>query len=76
MAKTAYLELDLLDVGQREKEATINSSFTKVDEKSLRFLGEAALDPAAATVPLGSTYYNTTDSKLKVLLAGGWTNVA
>ena len=76
MAKTAYLELDLLDVGQREKEATINSALTKVDQKSLRFLGEAALDPATASIPLGSTYYNTTDSKLKVLLAAGWTNVA
>lgn len=76
MAKTAYLELDLLDVGQREKEATINSALNKVDQKSLRFLGEAALDPATTSVPLGSTYYNTTDSKLKVLLAGGWTNVA
>lgn len=76
MAKTAYLELDLLDVGQREKEATINNALNKVDQKSLRFLGSAALDPATTSVPLGSTYYNTTNSKLKVLLAGGWTNVA
>lgn len=76
MAKTAYLELDLLDVGQREKEATINTNFTAIDQKSLRFLGSSTTNPPTSGVPLGSTYFNTTDSKLRVLLAGGWTNVA
>lgn len=76
MATTTYLQLPLLDVGQREKEATINTALNSIDAKALRFLGSLSTNPATTGVPLGSTYYNTSDAKLKVLLAGGWTNVA
>jgi hypothetical protein len=76
MSTTSYLQLPLLDVGQREKEATINEAFTEIDTKSLRFLGSAASNPSITGIPLGSTYFNTADAKLKVLLTGGWTNVA
>lgn len=77
MATTAYLGLGLLDVGQKEKEATINQNSTLIDERSLRFLGDLASDPPTTSVPKGSTYYNTATSKLKVLRANNtWANAA
>lgn len=77
MATTAYLQLTLLEVGQKEKEVTINSALTAIDTKIPRYLGEAASDPATTGVPAGSTYFNTTSSKLKVLKSNStWANVA
>lgn len=62
-----------LTVGQKEKEVTINTNFAQVP----RYLGELTADPATAGVSAGSTYFNTTASKLKVLKGSGvWTNVA
>lgn len=77
MAQTTYLLLDLLEVGQKEKEASINSAFNKIDQKVPRFLGDLAADPATTGVPAGSTYFNTTSSKARILRANGaWANVA
>lgn len=74
---TANLNLTLLDVGQKEKEVTINDNFTKIDASVLRFLGDLASDPPTTGVKTGSTYYNTATSKLKVLRANNtWANAA
>lgn len=77
MATTTNLSLTLLEVGQKEKEVTINTALTDIDTKVVRYLGEAASDPAVLGVAPGSTYYNTTSSKLKVLKSNStWVNVA
>lgn len=76
MATTAYLGLELLDVGQKEKEASINQNSNLIEQKSLRFLGNLASDPSTTNVPKGSTYFNTTTSVLKVLDgANAWVTV-
>lgn len=77
MATTTQLGLTLLDVGQKEKEVTINQNFQIIDDKALRFLGDLASDPPTTGVPKGSTYYNTATSKLKVLRTNNtWANAA
>ena len=77
MAQTTYLLLDLLEVGQKEKETTINGNMTKLDQKVPRYLGDLAADPATTGVPAGSTYFNTGTGKLKVLRANNtWANAA
>lgn len=69
MATTSYLLLKLLEVGQKEKEATINENMNLIDNKVPRFLGDLATDPSTTGIPKGSTYFNTATSKLKVLRA-------
>ena len=76
MATTSYLLLKLLEVGQKEKETTINDNMTLIDQKVPRFLGDLASDPSTSGVPKGSTYFNTTSSKLKVLRANNTWAVA
>jgi hypothetical protein len=77
MATTTNIGLTLLDVGQKEKEATINTNMSLLDTKVLKYLGEATADPATTGVIAGSTYYNSTALKLKVLKSTGtWVNVA
>ena len=77
MAQTSYLQLDLLEVGQKEKETTINGNMTKLDQKVPRYLGDLASDPVTTGVPAGSTYFNTGTSKLRVLRANNtWAYVA
>ena len=67
MATTTNYELTLLEVGQKEKEVTINTNFTTLDAIP-KYLGDLTADPTVLTkVPVGSTYYNTTSSKLRVL---------
>lgn len=64
---------EMLEVGQGNKEQLINSNFTQVP----RYLGELAADPSVTEVAHGSTYFNTTISKLKVLRTNDvWVNVA
>ena len=80
MAATTNYALTLLEIGQKEKEITINTNFTTMDNTP-KYLGDLAADPAGVTTtPLGSTYYNTTASKLKVLRQKTpsviWSNVA
>ena len=76
MAQTSYLQLDLLEVGQKEKEATINGNMTKLDQKVPRYLGDLASDPTSPA-PAGSTYYNTATAKMRFLRANNtWTDAA
>ena len=77
MSTTANLGLVLLEVGQKEKEVTINTNFTQIDAKIVRYLGELAADPVIANIAFGSTYFNTASNKLKVLKTSGtWANAA
>lgn len=74
---TTNLLLTLLDVGQKEKEVTINTNFNIIDSKLPLYLGELSTDPSTTGKAFGSTYYNTTLSKLKVLKTNAtWVNVA
>jgi len=67
MATTTNYALTLLEVGQKEKEVTINTNFTTMDATP-KFLGRLAANPATTTgTPLGSTYFNTATSKLVCL---------
>lgn len=67
MAQTTNLQLTLLEVGQKEKEVTINTNMAVIDNIP-RYLGDSAAAPSdLSRVPLGSTYFNTTTSKLQVL---------
>lgn len=80
MATTTNYSMTLLEVGQKEKEVTINTNFTTMDNTP-KYLGDLAADPASVTTtPLGSTYYNTVALKLKVLRQKTpsviWSNVA
>ena len=77
MATTSNFQLTLLEVGQKDKEVTINTAFQSLDNKINRYLGEFATDPNSSGVAPGCTYFNTGSSKLKVLFSNGtWTNVA
>ena len=64
---TANYALTLLEVGQKEKEVTINTNFQALDIVP-KFLGRLASNPASTTgTPLGSYYFNTTTSKMVFL---------
>lgn len=79
MATTTNWSLTLLEVGQKEKEVTINQNMTELSNRIPRFLGRLAADPSEVGVPLGSTFYNTTTSKLVVLTSVSpvtWSNAA
>lgn len=63
----------VLEVGQGNKEALINTNFAAVP----RYLGEASALPSVVDVPAGSTFFNTSTSKLMVLKTDSvWANVA
>jgi hypothetical protein len=77
MTTTTNLSLVLLDVGQKEKEATINGNMAILDAGLPRYLGEFATDPATTGLAKGCTYYNTTSSLTKVLKStGSWSAMA
>lgn len=58
MAATTNYALTLLEIGQKEKETTINTNFTILDNTP-KYLGELAAAPTNLTaVPLGSYYYD------------------
>ena len=62
-----------LVVGQREKEITINTNYLALP----RYLGEFASAPSTADVSIGSTFYNSTTSKLMFLnTSSTWVNAA
>lgn len=66
-------QFEILEIGQGNKEALINTNFAQVP----RYLGELATDPATLDVAFGSTYFNTATSKLKVLKTDStWVNVS
>lgn len=76
MATTTNIGLRLLDVGQKEKEATINSNMQLLDSGLPRYLGEFATPPSATGLPAGTTYLNTTTSITQVLKSDGtWLNM-
>lgn len=78
---TPRLQITLLEVSQREKEAVINEGFTKVDTaiaaiQDSRMLADAVVDPVGV-YPAGTLYYNTLSSKLRVLRPNlSWSDVA
>lgn len=64
MTTTTNLALTLLEVGQKEKEVTINTNMSLLDTKVPRALADAASAPATTGLAPGSTYFNTSDSKV------------
>ena len=64
MTTTVNLGLVQLEVGQKEKEVTINTNQATLDAKVPRVLADAATAPATTGLAPGTTYYNTTDSKV------------
>lgn len=80
MATTTNYSLTLLEVGQKEKEVTINTNFSTLDAAIPKYLGDLAAAPTDLTkIPVGSTYYDTTANKLVVLrnkTGPVWSNVA
>ena len=77
MTTTTNYSLVLLDVGQKEKEVTINTNFQTLDNNVPKYLGEAASAPVATGRAPGSTYFNTTTSKVQILkFDHTWVNVA
>lgn len=76
MATTTKWGLKLMEIGQKDKTVTINDNMGILDNAP-KYLGEFSSDPATTNVPNGSTYYNSTASKLKVLLSSTtWANAA
>lgn len=79
MATTPNLGITLLENGQTEKEAAINTAFTLIDTKvngKSGWMGKLAADPTPSAALVGSIYYNTTTNKLKVLIdATTWIQV-
>lgn len=79
MATTPKLGLTLLEIGQKEKEATINDALTKIDtavNAKSGWLGKLAADPAPTATLVGSIYYNTATSKIRMLIdATTWVDV-
>ena len=76
MATTPNLGLRLLDVGQKEKEMSINTNMQILDNGLPRFLGEFAAAPTSTGIPPGSTYLNSTSNITQVLKADGtWINM-
>jgi hypothetical protein len=67
MATTTNWSLTLLEVGQKEKEVTINTNMTELSNRIPRFLGRLAANPSEAGVPLGSSFFNTATSKMVFL---------
>lgn len=67
MATTTNYALTLLEVGQKEKEVTINTNFQALDSVP-KFLGRLAANPGStANTPLGSYFFNTTTNKMVFL---------
>lgn len=64
MATTTNLALTLLEVGQKQKEVTINTNMTLLDQKTPLALPDAATAPSTVGKVPGSTYFNTADNKV------------
>lgn len=77
MSTTPTFGLTLLEIGQKDKEVTINTNMQLIDSKVPKYLGELNSDPVTTSLPFGTTYYNLTTSKLRVLLTSAtWANAA
>ena len=79
MATTPKVTVTLLEIGQKDKETTINEAFTKFDAAiggRLVWLGKLASDPTPSAALVGSMYFNTTTNKTKLLIdATTWVQV-
>ena len=64
MATTTNLGLTQIEIGQKEKEVTINTNNSLLDSKVARALPDAASAPSGTGLAPGTTYFNTTDSKV------------
>ena len=71
MTTTANLQLELLEVGALQKDASINTAFSKIDAATPICLPDAATDPSTSGRAAGSTYFNTTSKVMKILTIGG-----
>lgn len=71
MTTTANLQLELLEVGALQKDASINTAFSKIDAATPICLPDAASSPASTGRAAGSTYFNTTDNKVYWLRPNG-----
>jgi hypothetical protein len=76
MTTTTNLGLTQLEVGTKERELIINANNVLIDTKVPTALPDAATAPATTGKVAGSTYYNTTDSKVYWLRPGTMTWVA
>jgi hypothetical protein len=83
MATTPNLGLTLLEIGQKDKETTINDNFAKIDgggtsggpTSFARYLGDLATDPAPTAAMVGARYFNTTNNVFRTLRnATTWVN--
>lgn len=78
MATTSNLGLTKLEIGQKEKEATINENYDKIDAavgQRARYLGDLATDPAPSAALVGARYFNTTSNVFRTLRnATTWVN--
>ncbi len=70
MTTTTNYGLTLLEVGQKEKEVTINTNFSTLDNVP-KYLGDLATNPVTTTLPIGSRYYNTGSSQFGTLRSKG-----
>ena len=75
MTTTTNLGLTQLEVGQKEKEVTINTNNATLDTKVPIVLADAAVDPSAVGRAPGTMFYDTAKKVLKVLRNGGTWNV-
>lgn len=71
MTTTTNLQIELLEVGGLQKDAAINTGFSKIDAACPICLADAASDPATTGKAPGTTYYNTTAKVMKILLKSG-----
>ena len=78
MATTPNLGLAQLEIGQKEKEVTINTNNTLIDTAFAtrsKYLGDLAADPTPTAELVGARYYNTTSNVFRTLRnATTWIN--
>lgn len=71
---TTNLSLTQLDVGQKEKEVTINTNNSLIDAKIGFTLADAGSDPSATGKAPGTTYYDTVKKVVRFLRVGSTWN--
>lgn len=78
MSTTPNLGITLLEIGQKNKETTINDALTAIDaavQGRGKYLGDLAADPTPSAALVGARYYNTTSSVFRTLRnATTWIN--
>ena len=74
MTTTTNLGLTQLEVGQKEKEVTINTNNSTLDSKVPFVLADAASDPSPTGKAPGTMFYDTAKKVLRILRVGGTWN--